>query len=285
VIEAIAEFGDVLMQMAKGNFVILPDDAALEQSPEGFNCVGVDFTVRIADLVIDGLMFHESADFDVARPFIRNQDGISARDVFAYQFRHALASKFGLVYWSGDDAATAFNHADYGDFLGSASTFQWWLEFAALVALARLTWPDIGFVHFHDALKQFALLEHGIADSHSHVPARVFVDLKITGELASGDALFGVQYKRNGKEPFLQGQMGVMENRAYGDAESGIAGIAVMAALGRHRTGFVCVAVWANRSAIPADALNVGYAIGFGGKQLVNFDNVHGYPFAKTPKE
>lgn len=55
---AIAKFGDVLMEMTEGNFVILADDATFQQSPESFDSVGVNLAVYVSDLMVDDFMPH-----------------------------------------------------------------------------------------------------------------------------------------------------------------------------------------------------------------------------------
>ena len=58
--------------------------------------------------------------------------------------------------------------------------------------LARFT-PDVALIHFHDALEEFALLKHCIANPHSHVPSGVLIHFQIAGKLAGRESLLGVQ--------------------------------------------------------------------------------------------
>ena len=71
--------------------------------------------------------------------------------------------------------------------------------------------------------------------------------------------------------------MGVMKDRVNRDAESGIATVAVMPMLAGYRGYAVRFAVRAYRSTVPANALQMSNAIGFGREQLVNLYDVHGY--------
>ncbi len=74
-----------------------------------------------------------------------------------------------------------------------------------------------------------------------------------------------------------------MEDRVDGDAEAGIAVVAVMPML-----VFGCAirtAVRANRLAVPSDVFEVDDAIFFGRKLLVDLDDVHGYPLLGRLKE
>jgi hypothetical protein len=66
-----------------------------------------------------------------------------------------------------------------------------------------------------------------------------------------------------------------MKDGVYGDTETGVAVIAMMAVLiGRNAVG---TAVRTDRFALPANRFNVADAIFFGGEPLVNLDDVHGY--------
>jgi len=196
---AIAELSDVLMQMAKGDFVVLADDAALQQSPESFDCVGVNLAIGIGEFMIDRAMRHEGFEPDVSLVFVSNENRVSAVDVFAYQFCEALMFQLGLVNWLSDDPPATFNHADYWHLFRGTRTHS-----PLTITLARLP-ADKGFVHFHDTFEQFALLKHSVANPHPHVPRGILIHFQIAGQLASGKPFFGVQNERDRQKPFLQG--------------------------------------------------------------------------------
>jgi hypothetical protein len=125
------------------------------------------------------------------------------------------------------------------------------------------------------------LLKHRVANAHPHVPTRILVDLKIAGQLAGRDALLGVQHERDRKEPLLKGQMSVMEDRIDGDAESGIAAVAVMPEFLRHWSNAVGFAIRTDWFSLPANPFNMSYAISFGRELPINRDDVHGYPLLR----
>ncbi len=267
---AIAELGDVLMQMAESDFVVLPDDAALQQAPESFDGVGMNFAIGIGEFVIDRAVWHESFDSDIALVLVRDENRIVAVNVLANEFRDALMSQFCLINWFGNNATTAFYHAHYRNLLSSARA-----ERPLAITLTRLS-ADKGLVHFHDAPEQFSLLKHGVANPHSHVPCRTLVHFQIAGQLASGETFLGVQHKGDRQEPFLQRQMGMVEDRVHGDTEAGVAVVAVMAVFVGRRAGRS--AVRAHRNPMPADGFNMADAIFFSGKFGVDLNDVHGYP-------
>ena len=274
VIESVAKLGDVLMKMAKCNAVVLAGDATLQQSPERFDGIGMNLPVYIGDLMVNHGMAHEAANLDVAAVLIRDEDGIGYVDVVAHKLGKALGIQLGLIDRTGNDVPATFQNPDHGSLRSTTS---------ALVRSATFTGlpTDVALVHLHDAPEKFALLKHGVSDSHAHKPSRVFVDLEIAGKLAGGDALLGIQHKGDRQEPDLQVKMGVVEDGVYGNAERGIAGIAVVSGLFRHRRGAGRFAVRASRFAMPTDAFNMSDTISFGGPFLVNRADVHGYPLLR----
>src|SRR5258708_34004436 len=186
---AIAELGDVLMQMAKRDLVVLDENAAFQQTPESFNGVGVNFAVSVGEFVVDRSVRHETFDSHIALVLIRDKNCILAINVLPNEFSNALVSQFLLIHWHGDDSTAPFYDSDHRRFIGSASARQ--ILFPATrwtVALARLA-ANIGFVHFDNALKQVALFKHGVANPHSHVPRGILIDFEIAGQLASGESL------------------------------------------------------------------------------------------------
>jgi hypothetical protein len=185
------------------------------------------------------------------------------------------------------DSTATFDDAYNRSFVRSASTHFLPAKFAeratGTVPLARLS-ADVGFVHFHDAFEQFALLKHRIANPHTHVPSRVFVHFQIAGELPSSNPFFRIKNQGDRQKPLLKRKMGVMKDRIHGDAEGCIAPIAMMAGLSGHRRGAGGFAVRADRSTVPANALNMSDAISFSRESFVDCDDVHGYPLLGRQK-
>jgi hypothetical protein len=86
---AIAKFRDVLMQMANRNAMVLADKSALQQSPEGLDCVGVNLAIAISKLVIDRLMRHESPNPHVALILVCDENRVG--------YIYVVAKEFGQV--------------------------------------------------------------------------------------------------------------------------------------------------------------------------------------------
>lgn len=221
--------------------------------------------------MIDDEVGHELLDRYIASELVGNESGFGNLHVIAHELSEALGIQLSLVHMLCNDLAATLNDAYYWSLRGSA---------AALVRASTLAWfsADIALVHFHDARQKFALLKHGVTNPHSHVPSRVFVHFQITRKLTGRDAFFGIQYQRDSQEPFLQRQVGVMEDCVNCDAEGRIATIAMMPGLARHRGCTSGFAVRTNRLPVPSDAFNMGDAISFGGELFVDGDYVHGYP-------
>lgn len=265
------------MQMAKGNFVVLAHDAALQQSPEAFNRVGVNFAIRIAHLMIDNEVGHELLDGNVAAEFVSDESRVRNLHVVAHKLGETLGVQLRLINMASNDPTPALNDADDWSLGRAASALVWAATFARFAT-------DVAFVHFHDALEQLALLKHGVPNPHSYEPSRTLVDFQIAPKLSCRDALLGIKHKGNRKKPLLQRQVGVVENRVNRDAKRGIAAIAVMPRLTRHRSCARGFAVWTNGRTIPTDALNVTDAVGFGGERFVDRNDVHGYPLLRHLK-
>jgi len=260
--------------------MVLADDAALQQSPERFNGVGVNFAVNVSNLVIDDLMLHEALDANIALELVGNENGIGKFNVVTDELGKILRRDFRLVHVLRNDVAATFNDADYGRPIRSTSTLPVRKSSMGTVALAGLS-AKIRFVHFADAAQKFALFKHGVANPHSHVPSRVFVHLEIAAKLASGNALFSVQHKRDRQKPLLKVQVGVVKDRVNRHAERGVAAVAVMPRFRRHRRDSFGFAVRAHRLSMPANPLKMGQTISFSWEPLVNRYDVHGYRFLR----
>ena len=147
---AIAELGDVLTKVTNGDFVVLANQPTLQEAPETFDRVGVDFALCVTDLMVNGVVWHERFDVVVPTIFVSHEHGVCDIDVFPDEFIEALGLELGLVYGLGDDTATTLHDADYGSLIGAASGLAVTATLGE-VALTNLAWPDIGFVHFADA--------------------------------------------------------------------------------------------------------------------------------------
>src|SRR5450759_2395121 len=270
VVVAVAKLGDVLMEMAKSDAMVLADDAAFQQAPKSLNAVRVDFAICVAHLMIDDGVRHEGLNSEITAVLIRDEHGIVNINRLAHEFGEALVIQLGLIDGLRHDLAAAFDHADNGNFGSAASAL------VRACTLARFA-ADIALVHFHDAAHKFRLFKHGIADTHPHRPCRVLVDLKVSGKLTGRQPFLGIQNERDGEEPDLKIKVGMVEDRVDGSTKCRVAGVAVMPPLARHRCCAVGRAIRATRLRAPAHSFDVGYTIGFGRELLVDRADVHGY--------
>ena len=147
------------------------------------------------------------------------------------------------------------------------------------VALSSFAWlaANVGFIHFHDAREQAAVigLGHGLADLHAAPPRGVLVHFQVTGELKGGQPFLGVQDQHDRQEPLLKGHMGTVKNGADCHAEAGFAVVAAVPVLALG--GIEGATIGATNRAAPAGFFEVGDTAFLGGKRLENLYNVHGF--------
>src|SRR5258708_1915786 len=142
---AITELGNVLMQMAESDFVILAEDAAFQQAPKSFNGVGMNLAIGIREFMVDRAVWHEALDSDIALVLVRDENRIVAINVLPNEFRDALVSQFFLVDWHRNDSPASLYDPDHRGFVGATSAAQ--ILFPATrwpIALARVS-ADVGF--------------------------------------------------------------------------------------------------------------------------------------------
>lgn len=178
----IAEFNGVLMQVLEGHFVILADDAPLEQAPESLDGIRVDFPIGVADLMIDDGMRHECLDRDIPAILIRDEHSVVHVYVVAHKLGKTLGVQLVLTNRASNYPSAAFQHADEWNLIRAASALvgraaMWAIAFARFAA-------NVALVHLDNAAHKLRLLEHGVANPHPHVPCGVLVDTDIAGELA-----------------------------------------------------------------------------------------------------
>src|SRR5439155_10931162 len=90
-------------------------------------------------------------------------------------------------------------------------------SFVPFVAASHSTHlpADVGFVYFdHSAQKLAVNLAHGSADSVTEIPSRLVRHVKRALDLQRRHALFGFSHQVDRKEPFGQGKVRVVEDRA-----------------------------------------------------------------------
>ena len=77
-------------------------------------------------------------------------------------------------------------------------------------------------IYVDDALEKPLLVrisQNGIANPDSQTPSGFIWKIQITSHLSDGNLLLSVQHQRHSQEPFLQGDMSIVENGTDHGAE------------------------------------------------------------------
>lgn len=210
------ELIDVERQIFAARLVERANNAALEQRPEAFDCVGVNgaddvLAARVAhDFVVIAVL-----EVAVAGPIVRRQKADAIRDSLADE----LAEFFGAdaIDDAGNDLALAGDRADDRRLAGANAALA---AVAPAMPVVRFA-ADKRLVHFHNA-EQLALgaVTHGDADTVAHIPSRlVGAGAEHPVDLVGAHALFRVVHQERDLEPLSQRVLGVLENRPRDDGE------------------------------------------------------------------
>lgn len=203
--------------------------------------------------MVDGSMFHEPLDADIAAIFVGKENRVLDIDVPADQCGNTIGGQVLLADNLGLHLSAAFDHAKNWRLFRSA---------AARVFIVGVLFPgfpaEINFIGLNDAGKQFPMpaVRHRVPDLHGDTPCGVFVDFEITGKLASRKPFFRVERQRDREKPFLKRKVRMVENRVDRHAERGAAIVAMVSfLLAREWRGIARVAIRANGPVGPADSL------------------------------
>ena len=193
---------DIQRQIFAADFVEATDDSALEDRPEAFNRVRVDY----ADDMLPDAMIDNTVWISAAKSFI-DLVGIGAEQANFIGNRFAdKVLDFRLVYAendAGDYVALALDCAD-----------DWGLEriiatpssSAALVPMTVFIFAaDVGFVHFDNAAELNFRLDKSSADFVAHAPSG-FVAAKThkPHDLKGAHPLFAGQHQVSNLEPVAE---------------------------------------------------------------------------------
>lgn len=225
-IESESHFFAVGLEMLRADSMPASHDAALQERERRFDRVGVDVSLRIeAELVPDGLVPSVFAKVTgcapVGIPIIGEQDVHILRDILADVLFEGAA--LGVSGVEETQIAAALTNAD-NDFLV--------VEPRAFTVPPVLT-ADVGFVHFDFAAQHgLVYFDHRSADAVAEIPSRfVASESQRPLNLARAHALLGFAEKQSRKEPLVERQVRVIENRASGDGELVVAILAVVESL------------------------------------------------------
>lgn len=211
---------EVSGQMLRGYAMPRSNDAALQKRERGFDGVrmdvGSDADVFLLS-VIDGLMlaaWHSSfiQRERVCEEFVRHDHVYIAAHVLADVLRQC--STLGILsvkesQFSGSLTLIALANSDYNLFL----------LFASINTPADLLAAYIGLVYLYSAIQFSSGLLDSMANTMRQIPRCTVIDSEHSLELIRADALAGLAHDEYGKEPFGQGKMCIVKDRASGDGE------------------------------------------------------------------
>lgn len=208
-------FVQVGREMLRADSVPCANDAALEQRESRFNGVCGDHeSLFPADIffgpVIDGLAFRGLS----ARQSIDVESGFIGHDyvnIFADVLGNYLADCLARCFANVDEFQKSVTLHD--------SNYGLLVVIAAPATRAFIPSANVGFVNFDCTVNQVAHFGHGVPDSVAQIPCGLVADSQCALHLVRRESLAGLTEQQRCKEPLLQRQMGVIENRSGGDGE------------------------------------------------------------------
>jgi hypothetical protein len=214
IVEAELKFVQVERQIFFADVMVSPDDPALEQRPERFDVVGMDFAAHVlAAAMADDFVRKEISQFVIATRFV----GRDQTDFFGYGLLDkSTQSLCGRVLDDhADDVALASDRADDRGFTRVSRT-------ATAVFLPVYPVPvlllaaDLGLVNLDNAhqLPEVRVTESG-AEPMAHIESRpVGTCLDSPVNLECADSLLAGQNQEQNPEPSAHGNLGILEDRA-----------------------------------------------------------------------
>lgn len=198
--------------MLRTDLVIGPDHRPFEQAPDVLNPVRVDIaTDPFFLLVIDGLMPRILVGNPlIGRPFVRdNQFGVGRTMLFDELMERFAITRSDLL--QPDLPATLGDADDQGFVLHVVPR---------PASLAAQPAADKGFVNLDRAVElRRVVLGHGGANPVAEIPGRLVGDAEHALDLVGRHPFLGLHHEIDRYEPFLQWQMGIVEDRAGRDRE------------------------------------------------------------------
>lgn len=254
-------------KMFGANLVPRSDDAALQKRECGFDGVGGNASaVFVAGIflgiVVDGFVLVFTYSGFISGQFVGDDYVHIGADVFLNVLRQgSLAGIFGM---KEANIAAALPDTDNDFFVGS--------RFAA-TGMALFS-ADVGFIHFNRAVQHGPIcFFHGCSDAVTEIPCslvRAFVQSPDRAlELVGAYAFLGFAEQQCCEEPLLQGEMGIIKNRASRDRELIVAALAIEKLLlgfqfgGPHLTAWALRAVWPTQPDKNLAAFFVGVEQGY----------------------
>ena len=249
-IEPERHFVQVSREVLGGNAVPRSDYASLQERERVLNGIGMNIAINIdLGLMLDGLVFVGQGQSlhcgRVGCEFI-GHDYVNIRaNIVADELRQSSA--LGILGMEETEFSAALPNAD--DYLlgGFAES--------RFVLVTTLNAANIGFVNFDSTIQHRAIyFLHGRTDAMAEVPSGFVAHAKSTFDLVCAHALACFTEQQCGKKPLLEGQVGVIEDRAGCNAKLIVAIIAVKELLLGGEFDGRLLATWALNPIGPAQA-------------------------------
>jgi hypothetical protein len=225
-VQAERKFIDITVKMFRAGMVIDADQPTLKNRENAFHPIrGHVITNIFARAMVDRSVFKtRTFDADIRASFV----GVQYRTGFNMLIDSGLDRLFvGARNRHADSAATTLAHSEDSRFADRSASC---LELLGLV-LVLFDSADIGFINFDDALELRQIIAAaGFPQPMQHEPSRLLRDPDFLGELHAGDALPGRHKQVHRVNPFVQGNVAALENRASAHREVFLALVAAIEA-------------------------------------------------------
>lgn len=264
VVVAEGDLIEVRRKMAGAKMVVRADDGSLEQRPHALHRVRVNVGLDPRLGMVDGLVPRVVVgDPPVQLPGVGvDRLGVIVDDLTQEGVQRAPVGSLGDAH---SHASSALNRSDHEGLV-------------ALVPADGLgrSPADVGLVGLDDAheLLGRAVL-HGRADAVREVPRRLVRHVEHSLELIGRDAFLGLPHEVDRQKPLPQRQVGVVEDRAGGDAELVAAGVAIELSARPDAADAIRPAARAAHAVGPAQLFEVGATLLLGVELLHKAGKVH----------
>jgi hypothetical protein len=238
IVKAELELVQIERQVLCADVVIRADNATLEQRPERFNRIGMDFTAHIfAARMSDRFMREVTANIVIGLVLI----GRDQRHFLADGLAHEACESGGVraAYYPANHIPFALDCADDSDFAIAyaltiglrAFSIADLSAFLAVVAIAIFA-ADVSLVNFNDShkLDKFRVFQAS-AKPHAHIPSgpiRASADHAVN--LKRAHTFLAGQHEKHDFEPDQQWIFGFLENGSGCEREA-VGRTAILAAL------------------------------------------------------
>lgn len=264
-VEAERHLVQVGREMLCADLVPRSHDAALEQRECRFHRVSRDAsTVLVSGIflgvMVDGFVSVSTNSRFIGWQFVGDDYVHIGADILLDVLRQrALLGIFGM---EESEIAIALTNADNDLFLDVLAPV--FFEVALFSA-------DIGFVHLDSAVKhRLIYFFHGGANAMTEIPRGLVAHSQGALDLIRGHSFASFAEQESCEEPFLQRQVGIVEDRAGGHAELIVAFFAVKELLCGRKFDSGHLATWAFNSAGPAQTDEQLSALLVGIEQVYN---------------